>query len=155
MNKNLFADVRAAVVDALTTIVPDIASDIVSRVEVTPAKDTAHGDMATNVAMVTGKAAGRKPQEIATEIVAALSGSALIESAAAAGPGFVNLTLRPDVLRAQIPMILQAGEAYGDSAFGAGVRVNVEYVSANPTGPMHIGHCRGAVVGVQPVEEMR
>jgi arginyl-tRNA synthetase len=128
-------------------IVPDLPADIAARVEVTPTKDPAHGDMATNAAMVASKAARRKPQEIAAELVAALSGSGMIEKAEAAGPGFVNLTLQADALRAQLPIILHKAEAYGDSTGGGGIRVNVEYVSANPTGPMHIGHCRGAVVG--------
>ncbi len=70
-----------------------------------------------------------------------------VAAVAAAGPGFVNITLHPGVLRAVLPVVLGAGEAYGQSQVGRGVRVNVEYVSANPTGPMHVGHCRGAVVG--------
>ncbi len=147
MTDNIFADIREAVVAALMAIVPDLSSDIAARVEVTPTKDAAHGDMATNAAMVASKAAGRKPQEIAAALVVALSGSGAIEKAEAAGPGFVNLTLRPEILQAQIPTILRKLETYGDSDVGGGVRVNVEYVSANPTGPMHIGHCRGAVVG--------
>jgi arginyl-tRNA synthetase len=147
MSDNIFADIREAVVTALLAIVPDLPADISARVEVTPTKDAAHGDMATNAAMVASKAARRKPQEIAAELVSALSGKGLIETAEAAGPGFVNLALRADALRAQIPTILLAQEAYGDSTGGNQVRVNVEYVSANPTGPMHIGHCRGAVVG--------
>ncbi len=147
MTDNIFADIREAVVTALAHVVPDLPADISARVEVTPTKDAAHGDMATNAAMVASKAARRKPQDIAQALVQALSGTGMIEKAEAAGPGFVNLTLHAHALRAQIPAILQRGEAYGDSTGGGGVRVNVEYVSANPTGPMHIGHCRGAVVG--------
>ena len=103
--------------------------------------------MATNAALVAAKAAGRKPQDIAAALVAALQADPLVAEAGAAGPGFVNLRLRAPAWRGLLPLILRAGEAYGDSDAGAGVRVNVEYVSANPTGPMHIGHCRGAVVG--------
>jgi arginyl-tRNA synthetase len=147
MSENLFSDMRAAVVAAMLAIVPELPDEIADRVEVTPTKDASHGDMATNAAMVASKAARCKPQEIAATLVAVLSADPRIEKAEAAGPGFVNLTLRGDVLRAQLPVILRAGEAYGDSTSGGGVRVNVEYVSANPTGPMHIGHCRGAVVG--------
>ncbi len=147
MTDNIFADIRDIVVAALIAAVPDLPADVLARVEVTPTKDVAHGDMATNAAMVASKAARRKPQEIAVELVAALSGHGPIAAAEAAGPGFVNLRLHADALRAQIPTILTKGERYGDSTGGAGVRVNVEYVSANPTGPMHIGHCRGAVVG--------
>jgi arginyl-tRNA synthetase len=147
MADNLFSDLRAIVTAALADAVPDLPPDVLARVEVTPTKDPAHGDMATNAAMVASKAARRKPGEIAASLVAILQGDALIDSAEVAGPGFVNLRLRPAALRAQIPVILARGEAYGDSDVGGGVRVNVEYVSANPTGPMHIGHCRGAVVG--------
>ncbi len=103
--------------------------------------------MATNAALLLAKAARRKPADIATDLVAALEKVEGVARVAAAGPGFVNMTLTPDVLRATLPAVLNAGEAYGESQSGAGVRVNVEYVSANPTGPMHVGHCRGAVVG--------
>ncbi len=147
MTDNIFADIREAVVAALVAVVPDLPPEVSARVEVTPTKDSAHGDMATNAAMVASKAARRKPQDIAAELVSALNGVGMIEKAEAAGPGFVNLTLHADALRALIPTVLDRGEAYGDSTGGGGIRVNVEYVSANPTGPMHIGHCRGAVVG--------
>ena len=147
MTSNLFAEFRDIVVAALSQAVPGLPAEILARVEVTPTKDAAHGDMATNAAMVASKAAGLRPQDIAAALVATLSGRGAIEKAVAAGPGFVNLTIRADTLRAQLPAILRAGEAYGDSGAGGGVRVNVEYVSANPTGPMHVGHCRGAIVG--------
>lgn len=147
MSDNLFSDLRSVVVAALAASVPDLPEEVLARVEVTPTKDAAHGDMATNAAMVASKAARRKPQEIAADLVTSLSAHADIEKAEAAGPGFVNITLRGAALRAQIPTILRKQEAYGDSTAGRAVRVNVEYVSANPTGPMHIGHCRGAVVG--------
>ena len=147
MSQNLFADMRAHVLSALRHAVPGLPDEIAARVEVTPARDPAHGDMATNAAMIAAKSAGRKPQELAADLVAGLGGVPGVMEVAAAGPGFINIRLSPDVVRAQLPVILAAGEAYGDSAAGAGVRVNVEYVSANPTGPMHIGHCRGAVVG--------
>ncbi|HTR16598.1 MAG TPA: arginine--tRNA ligase [Acetobacteraceae bacterium] len=147
MTENIFRAMREHVVAALLDAFPDLSAEVTSRVEVTPAREAAHGDMATNAAMVTAKAAGQKPQAVAAALVERLSARPEIASAEAAGPGFVNLRLRPDVLRAQIPVILHAGEKYGASRAGEGVRVNVEYVSANPTGPMHIGHCRGAVVG--------
>ncbi len=147
MSDNLFADMRAVVLAALAQVVPDLAAEIAARVEVTGTKDPAHGDMATNAAMVAAKAAGRKPAELASALVAALHADARVAHAEAAGPGFVNLRLPPQALRDQIGRILARGESYGDSTLGAAVRVNVEYVSANPTGPMHIGHCRGAVVG--------
>ncbi len=144
---NIFADIRTIVLAALRQVLPDLPDDVAARVEVTGTKDPAHGDMATNAAMVASKSAGRKPADIAAGLVALLQTEPMIETAASAGPGFVNLTLRPDALRAQIPLILAQREAYGESDIGGGVKVCVEYVSANPTGPMHIGHCRGAVVG--------
>src|SRR6516162_9484816 len=118
-----------------------------SRIAIEPPREAAHGDMATNAAMVLAKDAGRKPRELADAIARRLGGDGLIEKVEVAGPGFINLTLKPaawiDALRA----VLREGPAYGCCAAGEGTRVNVEYVSANPTGPLHVGHCRGAVFG--------
>ena len=118
-----------------------------SRVTVDPPRDAAHGDMATNAAMVLAKDAARKPRELAEMIAAKLRADALVVKAEVAGPGFVNITLRPaawiDTLRAAVGL----GSGYGKIDLGNGAPVNVEYVSANPTGPMHVGHCRGAVFG--------
>ena len=147
MPHDIYADMRQTVLTALRSIVPDLPDDIAARVEVSPARDAAHGDMATNAAMVSAKAARQPPAKIAAGLVAFLGEAAGVKEAAAAGPGFVNLRLEPDVYRGLLPTILRAGERYGDSDLGKGTRINVEYVSANPTGPMHIGHCRGAVVG--------
>ncbi len=147
MADNLFALTRRRVVEALSRIVPDLPSEIAARVEVTPTRDPAHGDMATNAALLAAKPARRKPAEIAAALATALSGLDGIARAVPAGPGFVNITLSPDALRAVVPVVLAEGIAFGDSAIGHGTRINVEYVSANPTGPMHVGHCRGAVVG--------
>jgi len=147
MTHNIFADLRTHVLAALQTVVADLPADIAARVEVTPTRDPAHGDMATNAALLAAKHARRKPQEIAGELSALLAANAAVAEATPAGPGFVNLRLHPATWRAELPAILQAGEAFGNSAAGQHRRVNVEYVSANPTGPMHIGHCRGAVVG--------
>jgi arginyl-tRNA synthetase len=144
---DLFADFRARVVTALRDVVRDLPDDVTARVEVTPTRDPAHGDMATNAAMVAARPARQPPAKIAAALAAALAADADIAEAVPAGPGFVNLRLRPAALRAVLPSVLRAGEAYGDSTAGGGRAVNVEYVSANPTGPMHIGHCRGAVVG--------
>ena len=145
--ENIFARVRAAVVDALRQVVPDLPEDVAGRVEVSPARDPAHGDMATNAAMVSAKAARQPPARIAQALAAALAEGADVLRAEPAGPGFVNLHLRPDSLRATLPAILREGEAFGTGDAGRGLPVNVEYVSANPTGPLHVGHCRGAVVG--------
>jgi len=147
MSENVFADIRVAVLSALQQVVADLPPEIAARVEVTPTKDAAHGDMATNAAMVASKAARRKPADIAAELVVLLRADARVASAEPAGPGFVNLRLRETALLAVVPMILRKQEAFGSSVLGAGRKVNVEYVSANPTGPMHVGHCRGAVVG--------
>jgi arginyl-tRNA synthetase len=147
MTQDIYAAMRDTVLDALRAIVPDLPDDIAARVEVTPAREQAHGDMATNAALVAAKPARQPPAKIAAALVAALGECPGIAEATAAGPGFVNLRLDPAAFRALLPGILRAGEAYGDSLTGAGTRIDVEYVSANPTGPMHIGHCRGAVVG--------
>ncbi|HET8919627.1 MAG TPA: arginine--tRNA ligase [Xanthobacteraceae bacterium] len=118
-----------------------------SRVTVEPPRDATHGDMATNAAMVLAKDAGRKPRELAETIAEKLRADALVAKAEVAGPGFVNITLRPaawvDTLRAAVRL----GLAFGKIDIGNSAPVNVEYVSANPTGPMHVGHCRGAVFG--------
>ena len=144
---NLYATIRDHVTAALREAVPGIPDDVVTRVEVTPAKDPAHGDMATNAAMVAAKPARQAPATIAASIAAILASAPEIAEAAPAGPGFVNIRLKPATLRATLPAILLAGEAYGASTVGNHAPVNVEYVSANPTGPLHVGHCRGAVVG--------
>ncbi len=145
-DENLFATLRGEVLTALETLAPGLAPEILARVEVTPTKDATHGDMATNAAMIAAKSAGQNPRELAAGLVQKLSVCSGITKAEAAGPGFVNLTLSSSLLLAQIPVILNAREAYGRSAIKRG-NINVEYVSANPTGPLHVGHCRGAVVG--------
>jgi arginyl-tRNA synthetase len=119
----------------------------ISRVVVEPPKDPTHGDMATNAAMLLAKAAGKKPRDLAEAIGEALRADPLIERVDIAGPGFINLTLHRAAWRAELKSALEAGSAYGRSAMGGNRKVNVEYVSANPTGPMHVGHCRGAVFG--------
>lgn len=144
---DIFAALRARAVSALAELLPDLPPDAFARVQMEPPRDPAHGDMATNAAMVVAKAARQPPPKLAAALAERLSALPEVAEAAPAGPGFVNLRLREDFLRAQLPVILAAGESYGDGATGGGRRVDVEYVSANPTGPMHVGHCRGAVVG--------
>jgi len=144
---DLFATVRNHVLDALRAVVPDLPDDVLARVEVTPPRDPAHGDMATNAALLAAKPAKLAPPKLAEALTAHLRAVPLIAEASAAGPGFINLRLQQSALQAVLPAILRAGVRYGDSQTGAGRPVNLEYVSANPTGPMHIGHCRGAVVG--------
>jgi len=148
--KNIFADilerVRAAN-DALAAagILP--AGIDQSRVTVEPPRDASHGDIATNAAMVLAKDAGRKPRELAEAIAEKLRADDLVAKVDVAGPGFINLTLKPAAWIAALRGAVQLGTEYGRSDIGGGTPVNVEYVSANPTGPMHVGHCRGAVFG--------
>jgi arginyl-tRNA synthetase len=118
-----------------------------SRVVVEPPRDAAHGDMATNAAMVLAKEAKAKPRDLAEQIAARLRADDLIASVDVAGPGFINLTLKASAWSDALRTVLREGASYGRGAIGAAEKVNVEYVSANPTGPMHVGHCRGAVFG--------
>ncbi len=147
MTDNIYTVIRARVLDALHAALPDLPPELAARVEVTPTRDPAHGDMATNAALIAAKPARQPPARIAATLAAALQQAPEIATAEPAGPGFVNLRLHPAAMLATIPAVLRAGEAFGAGAAGQGRRVNVEYVSANPTGPMHVGHCRGAVVG--------
>ncbi|MGA1798776.1 arginine--tRNA ligase [Sphingomonas sp. 4RDLI-65] len=117
------------------------------NVTVEPPRDTSHGDLATNAAMVLAKPAKTNPRVLADALVAELSKLEDVASASVAGPGFINMKLTDDAWRAELAAIPEAGADYGRSTQGAGITVNIEYVSANPTGPMHMGHCRGAVVG--------
>lgn len=117
------------------------------RIAVEPPRDPSHGDIATNAAMVLSKPAGQKPRDLAEALAERLRTLEAVDSAEVAGPGFLNLRVSGVVWQGALRAALNAGLAYGDSAMGAGQAVNVEYVSANPTGPMHVGHGRGAVVG--------
>ena len=147
---HLFANVLArvhAVCGALAAEGGWPAGIDLSRVVVEPPRDAAHGDMATNAAMVLAKEARAKPRDLAEQIAARLRTDDLIASVDVAGPGFINLTLKPSAWSDALRTVLREGASYGRSAIGAAEKVNVEYVSANPTGPMHVGHCRGAVFG--------
>ncbi|HYX46800.1 MAG TPA: arginine--tRNA ligase, partial [Sphingomicrobium sp.] len=117
------------------------------NVTVEPPRDAAHGDLATNAAMVLAKPAGTNPRSLAELIKPKLEALPPVTSVEIAGPGFINLRLTPDAWRDELRTIVREGEEYGVCAIGDNERVNVEYVSANPTGPLHMGHCRGAVVG--------
>jgi arginyl-tRNA synthetase len=147
---HLFADVLArvhAVCAAVATA--DNWPDGIdfSRVVVEPPRDASHGDMATNAAMVLAKEAKAKPRDLADKIAERLRADELIASVDVAGPGFINLTLKPQAWADALRTVLREGASYGRSTIGGAEKVNVEYVSANPTGPMHVGHCRGAVFG--------
>jgi arginyl-tRNA synthetase len=117
------------------------------NVTVEPPRDPAHGDLATNAAMVLAKVAGTNPRALAAAIAPKLEALPPVTSVEIAGPGFINLRLSPEAWRDELRTILNHGDEYGLSTIGRNERVNVEYVSANPTGPLHMGHCRGAVVG--------
>jgi arginyl-tRNA synthetase len=149
-DQNIFATVLNKVRSANTALVAAgmlPAGIDQSRVVVEPPRDADHGDMATNAAMVLAKDAGKKPRELADAISDRLRADALIDKVEVAGPGFINLTLKPAAWVEALRTVLEAGRQYGHSTIGNGTKVNVEYVSANPTGPMHVGHCRGAVFG--------
>lgn len=137
----------AAVLAALEAdgVLPE--STNLANVAVEPPRDASHGDLAINAAMVLAKQAKSNPRALAEAIVAKLSDDPAITNAEIAGPGFINLRLDPAVWLEELGVIAGKADAYGRSKMGEGTRVNVEYVSANPTGPMHMGHCRGAVVG--------
>ncbi|MDR3372529.1 MAG: arginine--tRNA ligase [Ancalomicrobiaceae bacterium] len=117
------------------------------RIAVEPPRDAAHGDLAVNAAMVLAKPMGRPPRDLAAELLGALKADADVVSGDVAGPGFINIRLTQGYWTRILSEILAAGTSFGASGVGAGRKVNVEYVSANPTGPMHVGHCRGAVFG--------
>ncbi|MEM1078437.1 MAG: arginine--tRNA ligase [Pseudomonadota bacterium] len=147
---NLFTDLRAGVLSALSEMqaegVLPKGLDF-ANVAVEPPRDVAHGDMATNAAMVLAKPTKMKPRDIADTLAGKLAADPRVASAEVAGPGFLNLRLAPEVWQGLVRTVLETGTSFGRSDMGQGKRVNVEYVSANPTGPLHVGHTRGAVFG--------
>ncbi|MFN0217460.1 MAG: arginine--tRNA ligase [Hyphomicrobium sp.] len=147
---NIFSDVEARVAAALSEMQRDgvIPADLaVPSFEAEAPRDATHGDVAVNAALVLAKAAKMKPRDIADALASRLGAAADVARVDVAGPGFLNITFKPLVWQALVKTILDAGAGYGGGATGSGERLNVEYVSANPTGPMHVGHCRGAVFG--------
>ncbi|MBN8808356.1 MAG: arginine--tRNA ligase [Sphingomonas sp.] len=136
-----------AALDALTASGDLPAGLARGAVTVEPPRDASHGDLATNAAMVLAKPAGTNPRALAEKIAAELAKVDQVAAVAVAGPGFINLTLTDATWRSELAAIVDGGDVYGRSTKGQGQTVNIEYVSANPTGPMHMGHCRGAVVG--------
>ena len=148
--KTLYAAYAAIIEKALTALKGEgvlPADAAFTNVTVEPPRDPSHGDLATNAAMVLAKPAKANPRALAEAIVARLAAEPSIASAEIAGPGFINLRLDPAAWLGELAVIAELDGDYGRSDMGAGRTVNVEYVSANPTGPMHMGHCRGAVVG--------
>ena len=149
-DQNIFAAVLDKVRAANDALIADgvlPAGIDQSRIVVEPPRESAHGDMATNAAMVLAKGAASNPRVLAEAIAAKLRADDIVAKAEVAGPGFINLTLRPAAWIGALRAILAAGKNYGRGDVGESTTVNVEYVSANPTGPMHVGHCRGAVFG--------
>jgi arginyl-tRNA synthetase len=147
---NIFAEFNERIrkiVESLGIAAADGSAIDLGRVSVEAPRDPSHGDLATNAAMVLAKSAGQNPRTLAERIAAALRDDPDVKAAEVAGPGFVNIALDDRFWQDALAGMLAAGTDYGRSTKGAGRKVNVEYVSANPTGPMHVGHCRGAVVG--------
>jgi len=147
---NIFSHIRGTIENSIAALsasgrVP--AGLDLSRIGVEPPRDPDHGDLSTNAAMVIAKGAGMNPRDLGLLLAEGLVAHAEISAANVAGPGFVNIRLEDSFWQARLSEILRAGTDYGNSTIGAGQAVNVEYVSANPTGPMHVGHGRGAVVG--------
>jgi arginyl-tRNA synthetase len=146
----LFADIRELVLQRLSVLADQgvIPAGLdMGNVTVEPPRDAAHGDMATNAAMVLAKPAKMNPRDIATALAGKLANDPRIDAVEIAGPGFLNLRMSTDTWRDVIRGVLRSGAQYGRSDLGQGLKVNVEYVSANPTGPLHVGHTRGAVFG--------
>ncbi len=147
---NVFAHVEDRVAAALEALKQDgvLPADlVVPAVEVETPRDSTHGDLSTNAALVLAKPARMKPRDIAERLKEKLSGDADVAQVEVAGPGFLNLTFTPGFWQGLVRTIVEEGADYGRAAIGGGETINVEYVSANPTGPMHVGHCRGAVFG--------
>lgn len=147
---DVFAEIESRISAALEALKSegDLPSDLpTSGFDVETPRDPTHGDLASNVAMVLAKPARMKPRDIAEKLQARLSADADVASVSVAGPGFLNITLKPAFWHRLVQAILKEGGGYGRSTLGQGKTVDIEYVSANPTGPMHVGHCRGAVFG--------
>ncbi|MGB3809742.1 MAG: arginine--tRNA ligase [Parvibaculum sp.] len=147
---NIFRHFETRVETALTELAAEGAIPTgldFARIAVEPPRDPSHGDLSTNAAMVLAKPAGMQPRALAEKLAAKLKGEPSVTEVTIAGPGFINLRLNDDIWRTGIADVLRTGATYGASDLGAGEAVNIEYVSANPTGPMHVGHVRGAVFG--------
>lgn len=146
---NLFAafSARLAVILERLPQTMTLPAEVRARAGVEPPRDASHGDLSTNAAMVLAKDAGVKPRELAEAIAAALAEESDVAEVGIAGAGFINVRLKPEAFETVVRAALAGGEGFGRSTMGAGLPINVEFVSANPTGPMHIGHCRGAAYG--------
>jgi arginyl-tRNA synthetase len=144
---DVFALFSARVANAMQVLFPEVGADLLARIVVEPPRDAAHGDLSTNAAMVVAKPLGKNPREVATALVEHFKHDTDVVSVEIAGPGFINFRLATPIWHQVLRSIAQQGADYGRSTLGGGEAVNIEYVSANPTGPMHVGHTRGAVFG--------
>ncbi|MDO8358880.1 MAG: arginine--tRNA ligase, partial [Devosia sp.] len=144
---DIFADFAARVAAALRTLYPEASDELIARAVVEPPRDPGHGDLSSNAAMVVAKPLGKNPREIAVALAAHFKEAADVDTVEVAGPGFLNFRLDEPVWHRVLKSIDVLGNDYGKIDLGHGEKVNVEYVSANPTGPMHVGHTRGAVFG--------
>ncbi len=144
---DVFALFAARITDALKALYPQVSEELLSRLVVEPPRDPAHGDLSTNAAMLVSKPLGKNPRDVATALVERFQGNPEITSVEIAGPGFINFRLATPIWHQVLRAIAEQGGDYGRSNIGKGEAVNVEFVSTNPTGPMHVGHTRGAVFG--------
>jgi arginyl-tRNA synthetase len=144
---DVFALFSARVASAMQVLFPEVGPDLLARIVVEPPRDAAHGDLSTNAAMVVAKPLGKNPREVATALVEHFKNDADVASVEIAGPGFINFRVTAPIWHQVLRSIAAQGADYGRSNLGGGEKVNIEYVSANPTGPMHVGHTRGAVFG--------
>jgi arginyl-tRNA synthetase len=144
---DIFADFAARVAAALKTLYPEASPELIARAVVEPPRDPGHGDLSSNAAMVIAKPIGKNPREVAAALAEHFKSDPDVGSVEVAGPGFLNFRLNEPVWHRVLKSVDTLGIAYGKSDLGKGDKVNVEYVSANPTGPMHVGHTRGAVFG--------
>ncbi|MDB5622570.1 MAG: arginine--tRNA ligase, partial [Devosia sp.] len=144
---DVFALFAARVADALASLYPDLAPELLARIVVEPPRDPAHGDLSTNAAMIVAKPLGKNPRDVANALADHFRADADVNAVDVAGPGFINFRLAPAIWFKVLRSVAALGADYGRSTQGQGEKVNIEYVSANPTGPMHVGHTRGAVFG--------
>jgi arginyl-tRNA synthetase len=144
---DVFALFSARIANAMQVLYPEVGADLLARIVVEPPRDAAHGDLSTNATMIVAKPLGKNPREVATALVEHFRHDSDVVSVEVAGPGFINFRLDAPVWHQVLRSIAEQGDDYGRSTLGGGEAVNIEYVSANPTGPMHVGHTRGAVFG--------
>jgi len=144
---DVFALFSARVANAMHVLYPEVGADLLARIVVEPPRDPAHGDLSTNAAMVVAKPLGKNPRDVANALLEHFKHDGDVASVEVAGPGFINFRLNAPIWHQVLRSIAEQGADYGRSTLGSGEAVNIEYVSANPTGPMHVGHTRGAVFG--------